>query len=197
MSSLATLLTLLISYKRFWIILEISSRDFSFKSNSFLREFTTSPTLKASIYAGAAFRIIYTAKPTGIRMRMRPMAVKPAWCFALCISISFDGKLSHAQAMGCRAHTVGIVRAAAMGRKKRFAPILGLWHHPYEPLGVRGTIMCPYGKERACGQEGNFPSRRPDIRRAYMARNREPGRRCGSGISVELPAHCQTGGGRV
>ena len=40
--------------------------------------------------------------------------------------------------------------------------------------------MCPYGKGRARGQEGNFPSRRPDIRRAYMARNREPGRRCGA-----------------
>src|SRR4030095_8160487 len=134
MSSLSTLLTLLISYKRFWIILEISSRDFSFKSSSFLREFTTSPTLKASIYTGATLRIMYTAKPTGIRVRMRPIAVKPVWFFILCMSISFDRQLSHVQATGYYAHAVEIVRTPARGRKKRFAPVLGLWHHPYEPL---------------------------------------------------------------
>src|SRR5262245_11767174 len=134
MSSLATLLTLLISYKRFWIILEISSRDFSFKSNSFLREFTTSPTLKASIYAGATRRIMYTAKPAGIRVRMRPIAVKPVWFFTLCMSISFERQLSHAQAMGYYAHAVEIVRTPARGRKKRFVPIIGMWHHHYESL---------------------------------------------------------------
>jgi hypothetical protein len=69
-------------------------------------------------------------------MRIRPMAVKPAWFFTLCISISFDGQLSHAQATGCSAYAVEIVRAAVRGRKKRFAPVLGLWHHPYEPLCI-------------------------------------------------------------
>jgi hypothetical protein len=29
-----------------------------------------------------------------------------------------------------QAHAVGIVRATARGRKKRFAPVLALWHHP-------------------------------------------------------------------
>jgi len=40
------------------------------------------------------------------------------------------------KAMGCRTYAGDIVRATARGRKKRFAPVLALWHHPYYPLGV-------------------------------------------------------------
>jgi len=51
------------------------------------------------------------------------------------MSISFDGQLSHAHATGYYAHAVEIVRFPARGRKKRFAPSLGMWHHPYGLLG--------------------------------------------------------------
>ena len=41
-----------------------------------------------------------------------------------------------------------IVRAAARGCKKRFAPVLGLWHYPYEPWCVRGKMVCVCGIAR-------------------------------------------------
>src|SRR2546426_3914628 len=36
-----------------------------------------------------------------------------------------------------------IVRASVKGRKKRFAPVLALWHHPCYPLGCRANVVGP------------------------------------------------------
>jgi len=52
------------------------------------------------------------------------------------MSISFAGQSSRLEAMGDNTYTGYIVRAPAMGCKKRFAPVLVLWHHPSYPVDI-------------------------------------------------------------
>ena len=51
-----------------------------------------------------------------------------------------------------------IVRATARGRKKRFAPVPGLWHHPYEPLGVRGQRYGRVVRSEGVDKKVTFPA---------------------------------------
>jgi hypothetical protein len=78
----------------------------------------------------------YPIRTNGTSIKMRPMTVIPAWFCALCMSISSAGQLAHLEAMGGDTHTGYIVRVPAMGCKKRFAPVLALWHYPSYPLDI-------------------------------------------------------------
>src|SRR5262245_13348814 len=63
---------------------------------------------------------MYTTRPKGIRVRRKPMAVKPAWFFVQCMSISFARQLSHVGATGCQAHAVGHCTCHGMGAQETF-----------------------------------------------------------------------------
>jgi len=51
-----------------------------------------------------------------------------------------------------------IVRATARGRKKRFASVLGLWHHPYEPLDVQGKRYVRVVRSERVDKKVTFPA---------------------------------------
>src|SRR6266487_5612750 len=96
------------------------------------------------------------------------------------MSISFVGQLSCLEAMGENTYTCYIVRTPALGCKKRFAPMLILWHHPFYLWTSEAMSCIPYGKERGRGYEGDFSSRRFDLGRACVACSRWSGHRCGA-----------------
>ena len=51
-----------------------------------------------------------------------------------------------------------IVRAAARGRKKRFAPVPELWHHPYERLCYEGNDVSMGVRSERVDKKVTFPA---------------------------------------